>query len=162
MSTPISRKGFDRLMNELDELKKERPLIAKAIQEAREEGDLSENAGYDAARERQGMTEARISYIESRLPLLNVIDFSQLSSDKVIYGSKVRLFDIDTEEEKEYVLLGPDEIDLVPGGISLDSPVARAILGKEAGDEVGINVPRGRITYEILDIEFPGEAMFES
>lgn len=160
VSTPISRKGFDRLMSELDQLKKERPIIAKAIQEAREEGDLSENAGYDAARERQGMAEARISYIESRLPALNVIDFAQLVSEKVIYGSKVRLYDLDTEEEKEYVLLGPDETDLVKGGISLESPVARAILGKEVGDEVTINVPRGRVNYEIVDIEFPGEAMF--
>ena len=162
MSTPISRKGFDRLMNELDQLKKERPLIAKAIQEAREEGDLRENAGYDAARERQGMAEARISYIESRLPVLNVIDFSQLSSEKVIYGSRVRLYDLDTEEEKEYVLLGPDETDLVKGGISLDSPVARAILGKEVGDELTINVPRGRLNYEIVNIEFPGETMFKN
>lgn len=161
MSTPISRKGFDRLMSELDQLKKERPIIAKAIQEAREEGDLSENAGYDAARERQGMAEARISYIESRLPILNVIDFAQLSSEKVIYGAKVRLYDTDNELEKEYILLGPDETDLVKGGISLDSPVARAILGKEVGDEVSITVPRGRLSYEILDIEFPGESMFD-
>ena len=161
MSTPISRKGFDRLMEELDQLKKERPAIAKAIQEAREEGDLSENAGYDAARERQGMQEARISYIESRLPVLNVIDFAKLSSERVIYGAKVRLYDLDTEEEKEYTLLGPDETDLVKGGISLDSPVARAILGKEVGDEVTITVPRGKLNYEIADIEFPGESMFE-
>lgn len=160
MSTPISRKGFDRLMAELDQLKKERPIIAKAIQEAREEGDLSENAGYDAARERQGMAEARISYIESRLPVLNVIDFSRLSSEKVIYGAKVRLYDLDTQEEKEYVLLGPDETDLVKGGISLESPVALALLGKEVGDEVSINVPRGRLNYEIVGLEFPGEGMF--
>lgn len=160
MSTPISRKGFDRLMTELDQLKKERPLIAKAIQEAREEGDLSENAGYDAARERQGMAEARISYIESRLAVFNVVDFSLLSSDKVIYGARVRLYDLDHEQEKEYVVLGPDETDLVKGGISLDSPVARAILGKEVGDEVSIVVPRGRINYEIMSIEFPGEGMF--
>lgn len=160
MSTPISQKGFNRLMNELDQLKKERPIIAKAIQEAREEGDLSENAGYDAARERQGMAEARISYIESRLPIFNVIDFSQLKSEKVIYGAKVKLYDIDTEEEKEYIILGPDETDLVKGGISVDSPVARALLGKEVGDEVVVDVPRGKINYEITGLEFPGEAMF--
>ncbi len=161
MSTPISQKGFDRLMNELDQLKKERPIIAKAIQEAREEGDLSENAGYDAARERQGMAEARINYIESRLPLFNVIDFAKLKSDKVIYSSKVKLYDLDTEEEKEYVILGPDETDLVKGGISIESPVARALLGKEVGDDVVVDVPRGKINYEIVELEFPGEAMFD-
>lgn len=162
MSTPVSRKGFNRLFEELEQLKKERPLIAKIIQEAREEGDLSENAGYDAARERQGMQEARISYLESRLPLLDVVDFSRLGGGKVTYGARVRLLDQDSEEEKEYVILGPDEFDLVKGGISVESPVARALLGREEGEEVIVSVPRGKVCYEILDISFPGAAMFEA
>ncbi|MDR2825626.1 MAG: transcription elongation factor GreA [Deltaproteobacteria bacterium] len=160
MSIPISLKGFNRLREELDNLKKERPLIAKVIQEAREEGDLSENAGYDAARERQGMLEARISYIESRLPLFNVVDFSKLSGEKVIYGCTVHLVDQDTDAKKEYTLVGPDETDLVSGGISVLSPVAKALLGKEIGDDVVVDAPRGKIMYEIVDVIFRGEELF--
>ena len=160
MNIPISQKGFDRLRAELDSLKKERPEIARVIQEAREEGDLSENAGYDAARERQGMLEARISYIESRLPTFNVVDFAQLGGEKVIYGSTVRIVDQDTDEEKEYTIVGPDETDMVSGGISVLSPVARALLGKMVGDDVVVDAPRGRINYEIIDVEFKGEAIF--
>ena len=160
MSIPISQKGFNRLREELENLKKERPEIARVIQEAREEGDLSENAGYDAARERQGMLEAKISYIESRMPSFNVVDFSKLGGDKVIYGSTVRIVDQDTDEEKEYTIVGPDEVDMVPGGISVLSPVARALLGKAVGDDVIVDVPRGRLNYEIIDLEFKGEALF--
>jgi transcription elongation factor GreA len=160
MSIPISPKGFKRLREELDNLKKERPIIAKVIQEAREEGDLSENAGYDAARERQGMLEARISYIESRLPIFNVVDFSRLSGEKVIYGCTVHLLDQDTDEKKEYTLVGPDETDLVSGGISVQSPVAKALLGKEIGDDVVVDAPRGKIMYEIVDVIFRGEGLF--
>lgn len=160
MSTPISQRGFDRLREELEQLKKERPVIAKVIQEAREEGDLSENAGYDAARERQGMLEARISYIESRLPTFNVVSFDQLGGEKVTYGSTVKLVDLDTDEEKEYTIVGPDETDMVKGGISVVSPVSRALLGKEVGDDIIVEAPRGRINYEIISLEFRGEAIF--
>ncbi|MDL2314504.1 transcription elongation factor GreA [Desulfovibrio sp. OttesenSCG-928-C14] len=161
MSIPISQKGFNRLREELETLKKERPVIAKIIQEAREEGDLSENAGYDAARERQGMLEARISYIESRMPAYNVVDLAALGgSKKVVYGATVRLVDQDTDEEKEYTIVGPDETDMVKGGISALSPVARALLGKEVGDEFVVDAPRGRLNYEIVDLEFKGEALF--
>lgn len=161
MSTPISQKGFNRLREELENLKKERPEIARVIQEAREEGDLSENAGYDAARERQGMLEARISYIESRLPTFNVVDLASLSGEKVIYGATVRIVDQDTDEEKQYTIVSPDETDLVSGGISVLSPVARALLGKEVGDDVVVEAPRGRIHYEIIELEFKGEALFD-
>lgn len=161
-SVPISRKGFDRLMAELEQLKSERPAVTRAIQEAREEGDLSENAGYDAARERQGMLEARIDYIESRLPAFNVVDFDQLGGDKVTYGASVKLLDLDTDETREYTILGPDEIDLTKGGISVLSPVARALLGKEEGDEVVVDAPRGKISYEIIELEFRGESMFNA
>jgi transcription elongation factor GreA len=160
MSIPISPKGFNRLREELDNLKKERPVIAKIIQEAREEGDLSENAGYDAARERQGMLEARISYIESRLPTFNVVDFSKLNGEKVIYGCTVRVVNQDTDEEKEYTIVGPDETDMVPGGISVLSPVAKALLGKDIGDDIVVNAPRGKIMYEIVDVVFKGEELF--
>ena len=160
MSLPISQKGFDRLRLELDQLKRERPVIARIIQEAREEGDLSENAGYDAARERQGMLEARIAYIESRMLQCNVIDFAKLGGSKVSYGATVRLMNQDTDEEKEYTLVAPEETDLVRGGVSVLSPVASAVLGKEVGDEVLVDAPKGKINYEIIGIEFKGEGIF--
>ncbi len=156
MSTPISRQGFHKLEQELERLKKERPAVIQAIKEARDEGDLKENAGYDAARERQGLLEARINYLESRLPDFNVIDLDSLSGDRVIFGATVRLMDVDSEAEKEYTLLGVDEANYAEGSISIESPVGRALLGHEEGDEVTINIPRGKVTYEIIGIEFRG------
>ena len=153
-SIPISKEGFQALEQELDRLKKERPHVIQAIKEAREEGDLKENAGYDAARERQGMLEARIKYIESRMALFNVIDLSTLSSEKAIFGATVTVEDADTGEEREFTLLGPDEADYAKGTISIQSRVGVALLGKEVGDEITVNAPRGRINYEIIDIQF--------
>ncbi|MBQ4133032.1 MAG: transcription elongation factor GreA [Desulfovibrionaceae bacterium] len=158
-SIPISLEGFELVKEELARLKEERPEVIQAIKEAREEGDLSENGGYDAARERQGMLEAKIAYIESRIPLFNVIDTASLSGDTVTYGATVSLLDLDTDEEREYILVGPDEADFLPktaAGISVFSPVARSLLGKEVGDEVSVEVPRGRIQYEITDLAFNG------
>ena len=160
MNLPISQKGFDRLLEELEQLKRERPAITKAIQEAREEGDLSENAGYDAARERQGMLEAKISHIESRVLQYSVVDFARLGGSKVSYGATVRLVNQDTDEEKEYTLVAPEETDLVRGGVSVLSPVAKAVLGKEVGEEALVDAPRGKISYEIAGIEFKGEGIF--
>jgi transcription elongation factor GreA len=158
-SIPISAEGFTCVKQELEKLKSERPEIIQAIKEAREEGDLSENAGYDAARERQGMLEAKISYIESRMPRFNVLDMSRLGGEKVIFGATVRLADVDTDLEREYTLVGPDETDFIPkdkGAISVFSPVGRALLGKEVGDEVTVEIPRGKVQYEIVDIAFNG------
>ena len=156
MSNPISVQGYAKLEKELENLKKERPIVIQAIKEAREEGDLRENAAYDASRERQGMLEARINYIESLLPQVTVIDLSQLSGDKVIFGATVHLVDVDTEEEREYTLLGQEEADYANGSISVSSPVGRALLGHKVGDEVSVRVPKGLITYEITEIEFRG------
>ncbi len=156
MNIPISKQGFKQLEQELERLKSERPAIIQAIKEAREEGDLRENAGYDAARERQGMTEARITYIESRMGQFQVIDLDMLSSDKVVFGATVEVEDVDTEESKTFTLLGPDEADFANGSISVLSPVGRALLGKEEGDEVTVDIPRGRVTYEIVSISFHG------
>ncbi len=160
MSTmPISIQGYKRLEEELERLKNERPAIIQAIKEAREEGDLSENAGYDAARERQGMTEARIKYIESRLGQYKVIDLDTLSGDKVVFGCTVELEDVDSGEKKTYSILGPDEADPSKGSISFVSPVGKALLGKEEGDEVTISIPRGKVTYEILGVSFKGSSI---
>ncbi|MFI3270700.1 MAG: transcription elongation factor GreA [Pseudomonadota bacterium] len=155
-SIPISVQGFKQLEVELDRLKKERPDVIQAIKEAREEGDLSENAGYDAARERQGMLEARIQYIESRMAQFNVIDLDKLSGEHVIFGATVVIEDVETAETKTFTLLGPDEADFTKGTISVQSPVARAMLGKEEGDEIVVDAPRGKIHYEIVSIEFNG------
>lgn len=151
---PISREGHNKVLAELDELKKERPEVIQAIKEAREEGDLKENAGYHAARERQGWIEAKISHIESRLPLYDVYDLEDLESDRAIFGAKVELEDLDTEEVKVFRLLGPDDANPSEGSISVLSPVGRAIVGKEEGDVVDIEIPKGRVEYEILSISF--------
>jgi len=158
-SIPISVEGFACIKQELERLKSERPEVIQAIKEAREEGDLSENAGYDAARERQGMLEAKINFIESRMPRFNVVDMESLKSNKIIFGATVRLADLDTDQEREYTLVGPDETDFIPkskGAISVFSPVGRALLGKETGDEVTVDAPRGKIQYEIIDVSFNG------
>lgn len=153
-SIPISMEGFRQLEKELDRLKRERPEVIEAIKAAREEGDLRENAGYDAARERQGMLEARIKYIESRMSRFNVIDRKTLGGNRASFGATVEIEDLDTQEVKKYTLLGPDEADPDSGSISVASPVGRAMLGKEEGDEVVVEAPRGKIRYEILSISF--------
>lgn len=158
-SIPISIQGFERVKQELERLKSERPAIIQAIKEAREEGDLSENAGYEAARERQGILEAKINYIESRMPRFNVVDSACLGGDKIIFGATVRLIDLDTNLEREFTLVGPDESDFLPkdrNAISVFSPVGRALLGKQEGDEVVVEAPRGRITYEVIEMRFEG------
>ena len=155
-SIPISVQGYKALEDELARLKSERPAIIQAIKEAREEGDLRENAGYDAARERQGMAEARIKYIESRMALYQVIDLDTLRGDKVIFGATVEMENVDNGETKTYTILGPDEADPTKGSISFLSPVGQALLSREVGDEVSVEIPRGRVTYEITGITFKG------
>lgn len=158
-SIPISVEGYEMVKRELANLKKERPAVIQAIKEAREEGDLSENAGYDAARERQGMLEAKITYIESRIPRFNIIDMNTLGGERVSFGATVEIEDVDTGDVKRYLLLGPDETAYCKGSISILSPVGRALLGKEIGDEAVVDAPRGKIHYELLSIEFHGPAI---
>lgn len=153
----ISKKGFEKLKKELDDLKRERPEVIQAIKEAREERDLRENAGYEAARERQSMLEARISHLESRLPKCNVIDIKEMEGDKVAFGATVEIEDLDTGEVKCYILLGPDEADFKQGSISVYSPLAQGLLGKRVGEEAEIDAPKGRIDYEILTIQYNGQ-----
>jgi len=153
---PISVEGFRRLEKELDELIKERPAVIRAIAEAREEGDLRENAGYDAARERQGMLEARIRYIQTRLATSRVIDLAKLDGPKAIFGATVEIEDVDSGDVKTWTILGPDEAEPAKGSISVLSPVAQALLGKEVGDEIIVEAPRGKIVYEIVSIAFNG------
>ena len=153
---PISTDGFNKMKRELDQLKSERPEVIQAIKEAREEGDLKENAGYDAARERQGMLEARINYIESRLPKYTVVDLDKMSGDKVAFGATVEIEDLDSGESKSFTLLGPDDSDFKNGTISVYSPMGRSLIGKEEGDEIVVDAPRGKVEYEIISVQFLG------
>jgi len=152
---PITRAGYESLMKELKRLKEqERPLITREIEAARGHGDLSENAEYTAAKEKQGYIEAKISDLESRLSMAEIIDPATLPRDKVVFGASVRVVNLETDEEKTFQLVGPDESDIDENKISVFSPLGNALLGKSADDVVEVNAPRGVIEYEILDIMF--------
>lgn len=147
--------GFSALDEELRRLKtKERPSIIAAIAEARSHGDLSENAEYHAAKERQGWIEGRIAEIEDRMARAQVIDTSKLSGSAVTFGATVTVLDEDTEDEGRYQIVGVHEADVKQGRISIASPIARAMLNKETGDVVEVNTPTGVKAYEILKIEW--------
>jgi len=152
---PITRAGYESLMKELKRLKEqERPLITREIEAARGHGDLSENAEYTAAKEKQGYIEAKISDLESRLSMAEIIDPATLPRDKVVFGASVRVVNLETDEEKTFQLVGPDESDIDENKISVFSPLGNALLGKSADDVVEVNAPRGIIEYEILEITF--------
>src|SRR6516225_8199471 len=152
---PITPEGAQRLRDELHQLKTvERPAVIQAIAVAREHGDLSENAEYHAARERQSFIEGRIKEIEDKLARAEVIDPAKLAGDKVAFGATVKLANSDTGEEVTYRILGADESDLAKGSISITSPLARSLIGKQVGDEVKVRMPGGERTYEVLEIVF--------
>jgi len=152
---PMTPGGAQKLREELSRLKEERPRISRAIGTAREHGDLKENAEYHAAKEQQGLVEARIKDIEDKLSRAEVIDPTKLSGDKVRFGATVLLTNLDTDEENRYQIVGADEADLKNGTISVSAPLSRALIGKSTGDEVVVNLPGGTRRYEIGSIEFP-------
>lgn len=150
---PITREGYERLKGELENLEKvERYKAIKAIEEARAHGDLSENAEYHAAKERQGQLEARIKYLSTNLGQAEVIDCDNVDCERVVFGVRVRLENVDTNEEVVYQLVGPDESDVQAGRISVISPLGRALIGKYQGDEVEVRTPAGLRNYELLEI----------
>lgn len=152
---PITQGGFKALQEELRRRQQEeRPRIITAISEARAHGDLSENAEYHAAKEAQGMNEARIQELESLIGRADVIDVSKLSGTTVKFGATVVLVDEDTEQKKKYQIVGEPEADVRAGKVSITSPVARAILGKKIGDSVEVNTPGGGKSYEIAAVSF--------
>ncbi|MFP6759372.1 MAG: transcription elongation factor GreA [Alphaproteobacteria bacterium] len=152
---PMTAGGFRRLEIELKTLKsEERPAVIKAIAEAREHGDLSENAEYHAARERQSFIEGRVRDIEDKISRSEVIDVSKLSGDTVKFGAQVRLVDEDTEMETAYQIVGVDEADISQGLLSVSAPLARALINKAVGDSVTVDTPKGSHSYEIISIEF--------
>lgn len=152
---PMTIAGEARLREELEQLKGvERPRVINAIAEAREHGDLKENAEYHAAREQQGFIEGRIQEIESKLSTAQVIDVTKLpKTGKVIFGVTVGLLNLDSDEEVRYRIVGEDEADIKQGKISVTSPIARALIGKEEGDVVLVRTPGGEVEYEIVGVE---------
>jgi transcription elongation factor GreA len=150
---PMLAEGYRQLEDELKRLKTERPQIVDAIEEARAHGDLSENAEYHAAKERQGQVEASIAEIEDRLSRALVIDPTTLSGDKVVFGATVSLIDED-EKKIRYQLVGQQEADAKVGRISYNSPLGRALIGRQVGEEVEVTTPSGDRYYEIEGIEF--------
>ncbi|MCE5311890.1 MAG: transcription elongation factor GreA [Nitrospiraceae bacterium] len=152
---PMTPDGYQKLKEELDRLLKvERPKNIQDIAEARAHGDLSENAEYHAARERQSFIEGRIQELQSKISLADVIDPARLNMSRVAFGAKVKVYDIGAEEEFEFVLVGPDEADVKAGKISISSPVGKALIGKEVGDTASVKAPARTIEYEIQEITF--------
>lgn len=152
---PMTMRGYERLEEELKHLRSvERPAIIKAIAEAREHGDLSENAEYHAARERQSFVEGRIQDLEAKIGLAEVIDVTKLSGSTVMFGATVTLVDEDTEEEVTYQIVGDEESDIKNGFLSISSPLARALIGKEKGESVEVTTPKGAKSYEIVKVSF--------
>jgi transcription elongation factor GreA len=148
---PMTVEGAEKLRIELEQLKKvDRPRIVKAIAEAREHGDLKENAEYHAAREQQGFCEGRIQEIEGKLSHAQIIDVKTIAeTGRVIFGTTVALINVETEEAVSYQIVGEDEADIKAGKISVTSPIARALVGKEVGDIAVVKAPGGEIEYEI-------------
>ncbi len=152
---PMTKEGYERLKEELEHLLRvERPRNIKDIEEARAHGDLSENAEYHAAKEKQSFIEGRIRELQAKLAQAEIIDPSRMNHGRVVFGARVKVYDADADEEKTFLLVGPDEADASNGKISVTSPVGRALVGKEVGDAVTIKAPGRTFEYEILEISF--------
>ncbi|MCC5825402.1 MULTISPECIES: transcription elongation factor GreA [Alkalimonas] len=156
MKIPMTVQGAEMLRAELNELKSvKRPQIIQAIADAREHGDLKENAEYHAAREAQSFCEGRIQDIEGKLGNAQIIDVSSMPNNgKVIFGATVTILNLDTEEEVSYRIVGDDEADIKKNLISVNSPIARGLIGKEQDDVVTINTPKGMVEFEITDVQY--------
>lgn len=152
---PMTAEGLERLKEELRRLKtEERPAIIRAIEVARAHGDLSENAEYHAAKERQGFVEARLSELEDKISRAQVIEIDKLSGARIQFGAVVKVVDEDSGEEKEFRIVGADEADAAKGLLSVASPLARGLIGKEKGDQVEIHTPGGLRVYEVLAVSY--------
>ena len=147
--------GAELLQKELQQLKQKRPIISSAIEEARAHGDLRENAEYHAAKDQQGLVEARIRDIESKLALANIIDISKIpNTGKVIFGATIRLYNLTSNEEVVYKLVGEDEASAENGKIAITAPLARALIGKSVGDVFDVAAPGGKVSYEVIAIDY--------
>jgi len=153
---PISRTGYNKLMEELEQLQKELSEVKQTVAEAREEGDLKENGAYIYGRQRQGHIVGRISELTGRLNQSDIVDCTKVECDRAVFGTVVSLLDLDTEEKVTYQLLGPDDADYDTGSISVQSPVGRAIVGHAVGDKLSVSIPRGDRHFEVIGIEKSG------
>ena len=153
---PMTAEGAERLRRQLGELKSvERPAIIQALAEARAHGDLSGNAEYHAARERQGFNEGRIAMIEEALAVAEIIDVAKIDADgKIVFGATIELFNLDTEQEVRYQIVGEMEADIDRGLLSVTAPIARAMIGKEEGDVIQVDAPGGIVEYEVLSVAY--------
>lgn len=150
---PITPQGYEALKRELTQLKSvDRPKVIKAIEEARAHGDLSENAEYHAAKERQAFIEARVNELNYKIGHAEVIDPAGLSKDRAVFACRVLLENVETGEDVEYQLVGPDESDIQQGRISISSPLGKAIIGKQPGEEIVLQAPGGKRVYELVEI----------
>jgi transcription elongation factor GreA len=152
---PMTAVGYNRLQEELKRLKTvDRPTIIRAIAEARDHGDLAENAEYHAARDRQSFIEGRLAEIEDKIARAEIIDVSKLSGSVIKFGAKVTLADEETDEEQTFQIVGEDEADISQGRLSVTSPLARALIGKQTGESVEVATPRGAKSYEVVTVAF--------
>ena len=150
---PMTREGYENLLAEVKRLKTvDRPAVVKAIEEARSHGDLSENAEYHAAREKQGFIEGRLGELEDKIARAEVIDVSQLSGKTIRFGATVTVVDEDTDEESTYQIVGEDEADISKGRLSVTAPLARALIGKQTGDALEVATPSGAKGYEVVKV----------
>jgi len=151
--TPLTRNGYDNLKKELERLKRvERSENIQAIEDARAHGDLSENAEFHAAKDRQSFIEGRIGELEYKLASADIVDVERLPKTHAVFGSRVLLENLDTGEDVEYQLVGPEEADIAQGRISISSPIGKAIMGRKPGDELSVEVPGGKRTFELVEI----------
>jgi transcription elongation factor GreA len=152
---PMTQIGKRKIEEELRQLKTvERPAVIRAIAEARAHGDLSENAEYSAAKERQSFIEGRIQELEDKLARAHVIDPSQIRSDRILFGATVELLDLNTDEQKRYRIVGTEEADAKLGYLSIESPIARQLLNKRVGDVVSVRIPKGELEVKVVDIRY--------
>lgn len=156
MSIPMTKKGFENLQAQVDELRSQIPDIQKAISEAREKGDLKENAEYHAARENLGMLEAKISDLENRLAQATIMSSQDMNTDEVLFGAKVKVLDITYGDEEVYHLVGDGEADPMENKILTTSPIGQAMLNKKTGDRFVVDAPAGPMEYEVLEITYEG------
>ena len=152
---PMSRAGYDKLKADVERMENEEmPVIAEKIAAARDEGDLKENAEYHAQREAQGLLQAKINMIKDKLARASIVDMSQLPKDEIAFGATVRVMDIDLDEEEEITLVGAGDEDYDSGKYLITSPIGQGLLGKKVGDKVEIEVPKGSINFEVLEINY--------
>ena len=152
---PMTADGYNRLQDELKRLKTvDRPAIIRAIAEARDHGDLAENAEYHSARDRQSFIEGRLAEIEDKIARAEIIDVSKLSGSLIKFGARVTLADEETDEEQTFLIVGEDEADISQGRLSVTSPLARALIGKRTGESVEVATPRGAKSYEVVTVAF--------